>query len=249
MDAVAALSPGSGLIGASCAALGLSRASFDRRKRPARMARPRPKPTRALGDDERQAVLELLRSPRFIDLAPAEVYASLLDEGVYLCSIRTMYRFLTANDEVRERRRQLRHPAYQKPELLAQGPNQVWSWDISKLMGPAKWSYFYLYVIIDIFSRRVVGWHIADAETAALFKPLLKTLEINGNYPRKCAFGRLGSLLLVRLDSTLSVRRGKRRKSLVHWFCGCRSRFLRLDREGRVLFCPRLTCLFEAIGF
>jgi putative transposase len=172
MDAVAALSPGSGLIGASCAALGLSRASFDRRKRPARMARPRPKPTRALGDDERLAVLELLRSPRFIDLAPAEVYASLLDEGVYLCSIRTMYRFLTANDEVRERRRQLRHPAYQKPELLAQGPNQVWSWDITKLMGPAKWSYFYLYVIIDIFSRRVVGWHIADAETAALFKPL-----------------------------------------------------------------------------
>ena len=172
MDAVMALSPGSGLIGASCAALGLSRASFHRRKRPARAARPRPKPMRALGGDERRAVLELLHAPRFIDLAPAEIYASLLDEGVYLCSIRTMYRVLTANDEVRERRRQLRHPAYQKPELLARGPNQVWSWDITKLMGPAKWSYFYLYVIIDIFSRRIVGWHIADAETAALFKPL-----------------------------------------------------------------------------
>jgi putative transposase len=172
MEAVAALSPSSGLIGASCAALGLSRASLHRRKRPARAARPRPKPMRALGGDERRAVLELLRAPRFIDLAPAEVYACLLDEGVYLCSIRTMYRVLTAHDEVRERRRQLRRPVYQKPELLARGPNQVWSWDITKLMGPAKWSYFYLYVIIDIFSRRIVGWHIADAETAALFKPL-----------------------------------------------------------------------------
>src|SRR5208282_2530483 len=92
------------------------------------------------------------------DQAPAEVYASLLDEGVYLCSIRTMYRVLAANQEVRERRDQLRHPVYKKPELLAQAPNQVWSWDITKLMGPAKWTYFYLYVIIDIFSRRVVGW-------------------------------------------------------------------------------------------
>jgi putative transposase len=113
-----------------------------------------------------------LREPRFVDLAPAEVYASLLDQGVYLCSIRTMYRVLAEHDEVRERRRQLRHPLYQKPELLAEGPNQVWSWDITKLMGPAKWSYFYLYVIIDIFSRRIVAWCIADAESAALFKPL-----------------------------------------------------------------------------
>jgi putative transposase len=181
MEAVAALSPGSGLIGASCAALGLSRASLHRRKRPARAARPRPKPMRALGGDECQAVLELLRRPRFVDLAPAEVYASLLDEGVYLCSIRTMYRVLTANDEVHERRRLLRHPVYQKPELLARGPNQVWSWDITKLMGPAKWSYFYLYVIIDIFSRRIVGWHIADAETAALFKPLFDDAVVKHN--------------------------------------------------------------------
>ena len=161
------------MIAAGCKALGLSRASLHRRKRPARAARPHPKPQRTLHANERQAVLDILREPRFVDLAPAEIYACLLDEGVYLCSIRTMYRVLHEHDEVRERRRQLRHPVYQKPELLAEAPNQVWSWDITKLMGPAKWSCFYLYVIIDIFSRRIVGWHVADAETAALFKPLI----------------------------------------------------------------------------
>ncbi|CAO3428682.1 Mobile element protein [Azospirillum endophyticum] len=111
-------------------------------------------------------MLALLRAPRFIDLAPAEVYATLLDGGVYHCSIRTMYRLLAEHDEVRERRDQLRHPVYQKRELLAKAPNEVWSWDITKLMGPMKWSYYYLYVILDIFSRRVVGWCIADAESA-----------------------------------------------------------------------------------
>jgi len=119
-------------------------------------------------------VRDLLREPDFVDLAPAEIYATLLDQGVYHCSIRTMYRILDEHDEVRERRQQLRHPVYQKPELLAEGPNQVWSWDITKLMGPAKWTYFYLYVVIDIFSRRVVGWCVADAETASLFKPLFE---------------------------------------------------------------------------
>lgn len=173
MDALAALAPGGGMIAAGCAALGVSRASLHRRKQPARAARPRAKSRRALDGNECQVVLDLLREPRFVDLAPAEIYACLLDEGVYRCSIRTMYRVLHAHDEVRERRRQLRHPVYQKPELLAEAPNRVWSWDITKLMGSAKWSYFYLYVIIDIFSRRVVGWHIADAETATLFKPLI----------------------------------------------------------------------------
>src|ERR1019366_4152615 len=176
MDAVMALSPGAGLIAASCEALGLSRASLHRRRalqdRPTVAMRTRPQPRRALGPAERQGVLDLLREPRFVDLAPAEIYATLLDEGVYRCSIRTIYRLLAGHDEVRERRNQLRHPVYRKPELLAEGPNQVWSWDITKLMGPVKWTYFYLYVILDIFSRRVVGWHIADAETAALFKPL-----------------------------------------------------------------------------
>ena len=138
------------MIAAGCKALGLSRASLHRRKRPARAARPRAKPQRTLHANERQAVLDILREPRFVDLAPAEIYACLLDEGVYLCSIRTMYRVLHEHDEVRERRRQLRHPVYQKPELLAEAPNQVWSWDITKLMGPAERNYFYLYVIIDI---------------------------------------------------------------------------------------------------
>ena len=197
MDAVSALPQGSGLIAWACKAVGLSRASLHRRETarrrppsscpmPARPmpARPRPKPARALDGAERRGVLDLLRAPRFVDLAPAEIYACLLDEGVYLCSIRTMYRVLAEHDEVRERRRQLRHPVYQKPELLATKPNEVWSWDITKLMGPVKWSYFYLYVILDIFSRRVVGWHIADAETATLFAPLIdETIEKHGVAP------------------------------------------------------------------
>jgi putative transposase len=178
MDALAAHKPDRGAVAAACAALGLSRASFCRRQaaaaRPPEPVRPRPKPARALSVKERQGVLDLLREPRFADQAPAEVYASLLDQGVYHCSIRTMYRILHDHEEVKERRRQLRHPVYQKPELIAEGPNQVWSWDITKLMGPAKWTYFYLYVIIDIYSRRVVGWRVADAESAALFKPLFE---------------------------------------------------------------------------
>ncbi len=176
-EAVVALVPASGMTAAACIALGVSRASVQRRRArliaPAAVSRPRPKPARALTVPQRQAVLDLLHAPRFADQAPAEVYASLLDEGVYHCSIRTMYRVLDQNHEVRERRNQLRHPVYRKPELLAERPNQVWSWDITKLMGPTKWSYFYLYVILDIFSRRVVGWCVADAESAVLFRPLL----------------------------------------------------------------------------
>jgi putative transposase len=178
MDAVIELAPGRGLAAAACAALGVSRASLHRRRArrtgPVIAGRPRPSPRRALAAPERQAVLDLLHEPRFVDLAPAEIYASLLDQGRYVCSIRTLYRILAENHEVRERRRQMRHPVYVKPELLATGPNQVWSWDITKLMGPVKWTYFYLYVIIDIFSRRVVGWLIADAESAALFQPLFQ---------------------------------------------------------------------------
>ena len=174
MEAVATLPQGSGLITAACAALGLSRASLHRRRVGRKQPRPRPSPARALSEAERQNVVLHLRQPQFADQAPAEIYASLLDQGIYMCSIRTMYRILTEHEEVRERRRQLRHPAYQKPELLAEAPNQVWSWDITKLMGPVKWNYFYLYVIIDIFSRRVVAWCVADTESAALFKPLLE---------------------------------------------------------------------------
>jgi len=176
MQTVVALTAKSGLTASACAALGLARASVYRAR--ARRLRPPPSrsvkraPPRTLGPEERSRVLDVLRTPRFADQAPAEIYATLLDEGVYLCSIRTMYRILAENGEVRERRDQLRHPVYQKPELLAEAPNQVWSWDITKLMGPAKWSYFYLYVILDIFSRRVVGWCVADAENAILFKEL-----------------------------------------------------------------------------
>jgi putative transposase len=122
---------------------------------------------------ERQQILDVLCSPRFVDKAPVQVWATLLDETVYYCSPRTMYRILAANGEVKERRNQLHHPNYQKPELLAEAPNQVWSWDITKLRGPAKWTYFYLYVILDIFSRYVVGWMVAHRESAALAKRLI----------------------------------------------------------------------------
>ena len=116
----------------------------------------------------------MLHTDRFADKAPQEVYATLLDEGAYHCSIRTMYRILDEHAEVKERRNQLSHPVYQEPELLATAPNQVWSWDITKLLGPAKWTYFYLYVILDIFSRYVVGWMIAPADSAALAEKLIK---------------------------------------------------------------------------
>ena len=178
MAELVALKPDCGIIAATCGALGVSRATFHRRQaaaiRPPAARSPRPTPARALPGPERQRVIDLLREPQYVDLAPAEIYATLLDQGIYHCSIRTMYRILHEHAEVRERRQQRRHIVYQKPELLAQGPNQVWSWDITKLMGPRKWTYFYLYVIIDIFSRRVVGWHVADTESAALFKPLFE---------------------------------------------------------------------------
>ncbi len=175
-QAVVALAPDRGILAAACAALGISRATVHRRRvrlrAPGPHPRPRPAPARALNATQRQQVLDLLHAPRFADQAPAEIYATLLDEGVYHCSIRTIYRLLGTNGEIRERRRQLRHPAYRKPELLAVRPNEVWSWDITKLKGPAKWQYYYLYVILDIFSRRVVGWCVADAESATLFRPL-----------------------------------------------------------------------------
>jgi putative transposase len=127
---------------------------------------------RGLSSAQRTNVLDVLHEPRFVDLAVPQVWARLLDEGVYLCSRRTMYRILDGRSEVRERRDQLRRPAYVKPELLATAPNQVWSWDITKLRGPVKWTYFYLYVILDIFSRYAVGWMIASRESALLAKKL-----------------------------------------------------------------------------
>ena len=161
---------------AACQSLGVARASLYRFCQPASLmdAPQRPAPPRALGPAERQTVLAQLNSERFLDQAPAQVYASLLDQGQYLCSVRTMYRILDQHDQVRERRNQLSHPAYQKAELLATGPNQVWSWDITKLLGPAKWTYFYLYVILDIFSRYAVGWMVASRESATLAQKLIR---------------------------------------------------------------------------
>ena len=156
----------------ACRALGFSRATLYRGRRPAVVARPRPAPPRALEPVERQGVLDLLHT-RFVDQAPAQVHATLLDEGTYLCSPRTMYRLLDAAHEIKERRDQVRRPHYAAPELLATRPNEVWSWDITKLLGPAKWTYFYLYVILDIFSRYVVGWMLAPYESAALAERLI----------------------------------------------------------------------------
>jgi putative transposase len=156
----------------ACDALGLPRASWYRARRPTTVARPRPAPPRALDPIERQAILDLLHT-RFVDQAPAQAHAALLDEGTYLCSPRTMYRFLDAAHEIKERRDQVRRPHYAAPELLATRPNEVWSWDISKLLGPAKWTYLYLYVVLDIFSRYVVGWMIAPHESSALAERLI----------------------------------------------------------------------------
>ena len=153
----------------ACDALRVARATFYRRRRPsAGHQQPRPTPARALSEKERDKVFDTLCSERFVDRSPAEVVATLLDEDVYLCSERTMYRVLASQVPVRERRAQRSHPEYQKPELMATGPGQVWSWDITRLLGPRKWSYFYLYVIMDIFSRYIVGWMVADRESSAL---------------------------------------------------------------------------------
>ena len=168
--------------GAACRALGLWRGVPARQREKARRASfvgprvrrtARPRPPLALDDAEKQMVLDTLNSERFADMAPAAVHATLLDEGRYLGSVRTMYRLLKLHGGTCERRNQLVHPAYTKPELLAIAPNQVWSWDITKLKGPVKWTCFHLYVILDIFSRLVVGWLIAEREDAELAQQLI----------------------------------------------------------------------------
>jgi putative transposase len=159
----------------ACRALGASRAGVYRRRRPPRAREPcrRPAPARALSELERARVLAQLHSVRFVDASPAEVWATLLDEGTYLASERTMYRLLAADGPVRERRDQLTHPPYARPELLAERPNEVWSWDITKLLGPATWTYFYLYAILDVFSRYVVGWTVQLRETGPIAEQLI----------------------------------------------------------------------------
>jgi putative transposase len=183
MDAVTHLAPTVGIV-AACDCLAVARASFYRQRpllgppvSPAPEPAPpleRSAPARSLSEAERAAVLRVLHEERFQDRSPAAVQATLLDEGQYLCSTRTMYRILEQEGESRERRDQLVHPAYHRPELLATAPNQLWSWDITKLRGPAKWTYFYLYVILDVFSRYVTGWMIAYREGADLAKEFIE---------------------------------------------------------------------------
>ena len=191
MDAVLQLSSTIG-IESACDVLGVARASFYRQRPllgPAlsiQLSTPtaRPIPPRALNSDERESVRAVLNSERFQDCAPAAIHAALLDEDQYLCSARTMYRILEEDGATRERRDHLTHPAYQKPELLATAPNQLWSWDITKLSGPAKWTYFYLYVILDVFSRYVVGWMVAPREGAELARKLIEeTCEKQNIHP------------------------------------------------------------------
>ena len=171
----------------ACEALGLPRASFYRRVKPPESTRDDAatarSSSRALSEAERDAVRQTLYSERFMDKSPHQIYASLLDEGEYLCSVRTMYRILDEDNASKERRNQLQRPNYKKPELLATAPNQVWSWDITKLLGPEKWTYYYLYVILDIFSRYVVGWMLAHREHADLATRLIRETIEKQNIP------------------------------------------------------------------
>ena len=176
---VTALAPLVG-VAAACAAVGRSRATHYRRhrispapSRPAPIAHVDRVQPAALSAGERAHVLAELNSDRFANLAPAEVWATLLDEGVYLASQATFYRLLRRAGQVRERRAQATHPARTKPELIAVAPNIVWSWDITKLHGPAKWTYFYLYTVMDVYSRKGVGWMVATRESATLAEALL----------------------------------------------------------------------------
>jgi putative transposase len=182
-QAVATLAPVAGTVRA-CRAVGQPRSSWYRRHRqsspPSRWPRPASAPQpRALSAAERAQVLEVLHQERFWDAAPASVYATLLDEGSYLCSVSTMYRLLRERGETGDRRRHATHPAKVKPELLATAPNQCWSWDITKLAGPAKWTWFYLYVILDIYRRYAVGWMVATREAASLAERLLADTTAN----------------------------------------------------------------------
>lgn len=214
LDTVVSLSAAIG-IEAACDALAVPRATFYRKRPvlgPLAMLESSPppppvvraSPARTLGTEERQRVLSVLHEERFQDWAPAAVQATLLDEGNYLCSTRTMYRILEKEGETRERRDQAVHPVYQKPELLATAPNQLWSWDITKLRGPVKWNYFQLYVILDVFSRYVTGWMVAERESAELAKTFIEEsiqkheipmgqLTIHADRGKSCALNPLRS--------------------------------------------------------
>jgi len=157
----------------ACHVLPVSRSQYYRWRNPPACALGSSPPANALSQTERAQVRDMLNSERFMDCAPRQVYASLLDEGIYLCHWRTMYRILAEHAEVRERRNIRRRPVYRKPELLATAPNQVWSWDITYLRGPAKWIHYPVYTVLDIFSRYVVGWMLAEVESSELARQLI----------------------------------------------------------------------------
>jgi putative transposase len=198
---------------ALCHSVGLARATLYRRRQHARVSAPTPRgpSSRALVQAERQAVLDILHSERFVDQSPAEVQATLLEEQTYLCSTRTMYRILDAAQEVRERRDQARHPTYAKPELVATAPNQIWSWDITKLKGPIPYLYYSMYVILDLFSRYVVGWMVAAHENAHLAERLIDaTCRKQGIGPHQLTIhadrgAPMRSKLVAELFSDLSI--------------------------------------------
>lgn len=202
-----------GATAALCQSVGVARATLYRRRQPARVSTPtvRAASPRALDPAERETVLDLLHSARFVDHSPAEVQATLLEEQTYLCSTRPMYRLLTAAAEVRERRQQARHPVYAKPELVATAPNQIWSWDITKLKGPIPYLYYSLYVILDLFSRYVVGWMVAAHETARLAQRLIEaTCRKQGIGPHQLTIhadrgAPMRSKLVAELFSDLSI--------------------------------------------
>ena len=178
------VAPQLGGVSRACNLLGVPRASYYRSLTPPKdggTVTERPKPKNALSTEERELALEYLHSERFVDKPPAAVVYSLLDEGIYIASERTLYRILADNKEVKDRRAQRRHVNYTKPELIATAPNQVWTWDISKLKGPVAWTYYYLYVIIDIFSRKVVGWMLAEREAGSLAEQLIEETCIKEN--------------------------------------------------------------------
>lgn len=216
MTAALEVMPATGVV-AVLAALGLSVATFYRARLPKRAIAARRSPARALSIDERQSILAVLHEERFQDLPPAEIVATLLGEGRYLGSERTMYRVLAANAETRERRNQLTHPVYAKPELVATGPNQVYSWDITKLLTFEKFVYLYLYVVMDIFSRYVVGWMLAGKENAALATRLIdETMAKQGVKPGEITLhadrgapmrSKLLAELLAKLDAGRSFSR------------------------------------------
>lgn len=219
MEAVLDLGKELGNTSEACRCLDVPRANLYRAMTPPpeQDAKPKAPSPRALPPETRQAVLDHLHSDEFIDSSPSEMVHTLLDRGTYLASVRTCYRILADNDEVKERRNQLRHPLYVRPELVATGPNQVWTWDITKLKGPGKFEYYHLYVMIDIFSRYVVGWMLAYRESGELAEQFIEeTCRREGIPPNQLTIhsdrgAAMQSLPVINLLASLDIRKSNSR--------------------------------------